>query len=928
MANLKRQEEKIAATGSSEGLHNKCQATEERAIHGDSDTVHDYDDLWSAQNDSHHRLEPVKLLTWLKRIHSQAHKNFVMREMKRNEKVVQKQVKQLEILAGGRGSTIGEDCHTFKCFTQSPPTEERLASGCSDTGEDGLPEETEPIEPRNQFATKDSAELEDATANAVRDRAAQRRAQLAEANRQRQIKEEAARAAEARSTLGRRPVMRPVRVESSHAGKVQTPACIIGKSNNVPSYTTWVGITKNSMTQEDEQRQLLYADTDGEMIAGSDEEGDDDTEYEENTEDYEWTRREDFIIMMLYSCSNIDAAGKKELANFLKVPEKVVAMRYEEVDSAFREGKQPLSLPSREAMTKALEAPSKEQLLEALKQLAEHVVATQLSPEASGPRWPIPPAPTHYSDMANVMDSFHTLFCRRCCIFDCQMHGCDQTAPRLHSLELDESNGSFKLPFSPFIPGGVAARMQPPPPPPPDLTMPPPLQALACSSCSCWLLPSEQARPTCSATPGSAQAGTARQPAGNHREPAAKNAESAMRGGSRSTHDPEPVATVLGKRSSDSPAVTSPKQRAKTAAAASSAPQEWTQLEEELFEYACRMFGEDPCKAARLVNTRSCREMYERMLCAARKRQEALEIDEADQNDPHLNGTSGAKTKKSRGRNGRKRNASVTVRRKLGQIKNRKTGAVYNQYVPCNCKGPCSAECSCLLDGNVCEKYCGCAMTCKNRFRGCNCSKGQCRTRACPCFAADRECDPDLCKGCTATAAYVARLKTSLCTSTAQLDELPEKEYTCQNMKLRLGQHRHIYMGLSQVAGWGAFLNEYCKKEDFLGEYTGELISQNEADRRGKVYDRSNRSFLFNLNTQWVLDAQLKGNKLKFANHSATPNCHAKVILVDGDHRVGIFAKENIKAGEELFYNYGYDEKATPKWWASDGPHAAAASQH
>eukprot|EP00854_Cymbomonas_tetramitiformis_P032897 gene32897-41943_t len=54
------------------------------------------------------------------------------------------------------------------------------------------------------------AELEDATANAVRDRAAQRRAQLAEANRQRQIKEEAARAAEARSTLGRRPVMRPV----------------------------------------------------------------------------------------------------------------------------------------------------------------------------------------------------------------------------------------------------------------------------------------------------------------------------------------------------------------------------------------------------------------------------------------------------------------------------------------------------------------------------------------------------------------------------------------------------------------------------------------------------------------------------------------------------------------------------------------------
>lgn len=39
-------------------------------------------------------------------------------------------------------------------------------------------------------------------------------------------------------------------------------------------------------------------------------------------------------------------------------------------------------------------------------------------------------------------------------------------------------------------------------------------------------------------------------------------------------------------------------------------------------------------------------------------------------------------------------------------------------------------------------------------------------------------------------------------------------------------------------------------KNDYLGEYTGELISHKEADKRGKIYDRTNSSFLFDLNDQ------------------------------------------------------------------------------
>lgn len=53
-----------------------------------------------------------------------------------------------------------------------------------------------------------------------------------------------------------------------------------------------------------------------------------------------------------------------------------------------------------------------------------------------------------------------------------------------------------------------------------------------------------------------------------------------------------------------------------------------------------------------------------------------------------------------------------------------------------------------------------------------------------------------------------------------------------------------------------------------------------------------------------VIDATVKGGLARFINHSCEPNCATQKWLVDGELRVGIFAKKRILAGAEITYDY------------------------
>ncbi len=393
---------------------------------------------------------------------------------------------------------------------------------------------------------------------------------------------------------------------------------------------------------------------------------------------------------------------------------------------------------------------------------------------------------------------------------------------------------------------------------------------------------------------------------------------------------------------------------------------EWSTFEVSLYDRLRRAFSVssphtrvDPCALARAVGGPTCASVAARLTRDARI--ERVEAARAEARDKATEATDeegdGRKTKKKPTGGwprGKKRKNPFGAN--INKAKKKGTRAIPTTvYKPCDCcanagdkpsrKNACGVDgndCACASVGNFCERWCGCGGSCANFHGGCNCKQGACNTRACPCFAASRECDPDVCKRCAHTAESFGHARrdgwpfSALCMPVPAPPAAPtafsvaraKPEERCGNMRVLLSQRKHVQLGLSTVAGWGAFLRDGAARNALIGEYTGELISQREADRRGKIYDKQyNLSFLFNLNDQFVLDAHSRGNKLKFANHSSTPNCVPKVLMVRGDHRIGIFALRDIEPGAELFFDYCYERDKAPDWVEFDDASVSEASK-
>lgn len=123
----------------------------------------------------------------------------------------------------------------------------------------------------------------------------------------------------------------------------------------------------------------------------------------------------------------------------------------------------------------------------------------------------------------------------------------------------------------------------------------------------------------------------------------------------------------------------------------------------------------------------------------------------------------------------------------------------------------------------------------------------------------------------------------------------------------------------SPIHGNGVFAATDIRKGEKLIQYKGRLRSHAEVDKAYADEVETGHTFLFTLNDEYVIDANLDGNSARWINHSCNPNCEA-VFYEDegGDKRrdqVWIESKRAIRAGEELSYNYGITlaEAHTPK---------------
>ncbi|XP_041928316.1 histone-lysine N-methyltransferase NSD2 [Alosa sapidissima] len=131
----------------------------------------------------------------------------------------------------------------------------------------------------------------------------------------------------------------------------------------------------------------------------------------------------------------------------------------------------------------------------------------------------------------------------------------------------------------------------------------------------------------------------------------------------------------------------------------------------------------------------------------------------------------------------------------------------------------------------------------------------------------------------------------------------------CHNQDFTKRQYPDTKIIRTAGKGWGLLTLHDIKKGQFVNEYVGELIDEEECRNRIRYAQENDMSdfYMLTIDKDRIIDAGPKGNYSRFMNHSCQPNCETQKWTVNGDTRVGLFAVCDIPAGTELTFNYNLD---------------------
>ncbi|KZT72048.1 SET domain-containing protein [Daedalea quercina L-15889] len=148
----------------------------------------------------------------------------------------------------------------------------------------------------------------------------------------------------------------------------------------------------------------------------------------------------------------------------------------------------------------------------------------------------------------------------------------------------------------------------------------------------------------------------------------------------------------------------------------------------------------------------------------------------------------------------------------------------------------------------------------------------------------------------------------------------------CPNRVVQHGRKQAIEIRKTRHKGWGVFNGpKKIPRNTYLGIYAGEYLVEAEAERRGAVYNKFGRTYLFDVdfyylkvgNDDWSskysVDAYHAGNFTRYLNHSCDPNCYINACYINEANLekplLTIFTRKDVAPGEELCFSYyGNDE--------------------